>query len=105
MSEAPTPTIPAAPPGAAQLPVHFGVEELAEYLGCSKWYIYKLTSKGRISYFKAAGRVRFTHDQVATYLASIGAPVPIPGSGLPGGNGRKGRVGRPARSLAELGIE
>ena len=47
----------------------FNLEELSIYTGFSKSYIYKLTSKGKIPYFKPNGKtVFFERKEIESWL-------------------------------------
>ncbi|MCB1032130.1 MAG: helix-turn-helix domain-containing protein, partial [Acidimicrobiales bacterium] len=41
------------------------IERLAEFLGASKRFVYRLTSERRIRYYRVAGSLRFDPDDVA----------------------------------------
>lgn len=47
----------------------FTLPEAAEYLGIKRSFLYKLTSQGRIPYFKpTGGKLYFTQEDLDSYL-------------------------------------
>jgi len=75
----------------SQLPDLWTVDQLADYLGCPKSYVYRLTHERRIRFVRVGKTVRFRPDDVEAWLAGATVePAPAPA--------RRGRPRRPRQA-------
>ena len=59
----------------SQLPELWNIDRLAEYLGASKSFVYRLTREHRIRFLKVGKELRFRPEDVAAYLEAELVPA------------------------------
>ncbi len=61
----------------SQLPELWNIDRLAEYLGASKSFVYRLTREHRIRFLKVGKELRFRPEDVASYLEAESVPAAL----------------------------
>ena len=46
----------------------YGVEQAAEFIGCSKWKIYEMVKSGQLPHFKVGSSIRFTDISLSKWM-------------------------------------
>lgn len=70
----------------------WSVEQLAEYLGTGKRFVYRLTSEGRIRFNRIGKSLRFDPADVAEFLEREKCgPPSAPAAGAAASSGSRGR--------------
>ena len=78
----------------SQLPELWNIDRLAEYLGASKSFVYRLTREHRIRFLKVGKELRFRPEDVASYLEAESVPA-APSPAVAGAEPARLRRGRP----------
>lgn len=77
----------------SELPELWNIDRLADYLGATKSFVYRLTREHRIRFLKVGKELRFRADDVEAYLEA--GSVPAAEAPTTAAIARRSRRGRP----------